>query len=119
MFLFTFVQAAMFESVSHTSVEQIYMITYGGLVAVTLVLSFVRVLLFFFVTVNSSEKLHAHMFDAVIRAPIYFFDTNPIGILIYRIIMLLSIKRPSFRSLDYLCNKVIYFLSANLIRYLV
>ncbi|XP_020629411.1 multidrug resistance-associated protein 4-like isoform X2 [Orbicella faveolata] len=79
MFLFTFVQAAMVESVSHTSVEEIYMIIYGGLVAGTLVLSFIRVLLFFHVTVKASEKLHSHMFDAVIRAPIYFFDTNPIG----------------------------------------
>lgn len=83
MFLFTFVQATMVESVSHTSVEEIYMIIYGGLVAGTLVLSFIRVLLFFHVTVKASEKLHSHMFDAVIRAPIYFFDTNPIGILIY------------------------------------
>lgn len=86
MFLFTFVQAALVDSKSHTSVEQIYMIIYGGLVAVTLVLSFVRVLLFFHVTVNSSDKLHSHMFDAVIRAPIYFFDTNPIGIFIYHVI---------------------------------
>lgn len=87
MFLFTFVQAALVDSKSHTSVEQIYMIIYGGLVAVTLVLSFVRVLLFFHVTVNSSDKLHSHMFDAVIRAPIYFFDTNPIGIFIYHVII--------------------------------
>ena len=85
MFLFTLVQAAMVESAPYTSVEEIYMIIYGGLVAVTLVLSFIRVLLFFHVTVNVAEKLHSHMFDAVIRAPIYFFDTNPIGILIYDI----------------------------------
>ena len=78
MFLFTFVQAAMVD----TSMGEIYMIIYGGLVVATLVLSFIRVLLFFHVTVNASEKLHSHMFDAVIRAPIYFFDTNPIGILI-------------------------------------
>ena len=95
MFLFTLVQAAM---VPHASVEAIYIIIYGGLVAGTLVLSFIRVLLFFHVTVNASEKLHSHMFDAVIRAPIYFFDTNPIGILIYGITVLLSINCLKFLS---------------------
>lgn len=81
MFVFRLVQAAVSESPNkEMSVKEIYMIIYGGLVAGTLVLSFIRVLLFFHVTVNSSEKLHRHMFDALIRAPIYFFDTNPIGI---------------------------------------
>ena len=109
MFLFTLVQAAMVESVPHTSEEEIYMIIYGGLVAGTLVLSFIRVLLFFHVTVNASEKLHSHMFDAVIRAPIYFFDTNPKGILIYSITVLLSINHLKFLSLGYLCKKAMCF----------
>ncbi|XP_078379983.1 ATP-binding cassette sub-family C member 4-like [Oculina patagonica] len=85
MFVFRLVQAAVSESLNkEMSVKEIYMIIYGGLVAGTLVLSFIRVLLFFHVTVNSSEKLHRHMIDALIRAPIYFFDTNPIGRILNR-----------------------------------
>lgn len=83
MFLFNFIQAATRESPNgQLSINNIYMIIYGGLVTGTLVLSFIRVLLFFHMTVHTSEKFHSHMFDAVIRAPIYFFDTNPIGIVI-------------------------------------
>ena len=85
MFLFKFVQAAIRDSLNgEANVHKIYMITYGGLVAITLVLSFLRALLFFHVLVTSSAKLHSNMFNAVIRAPIYFFDTNPTGIMIHR-----------------------------------
>ncbi|XP_078614435.1 ATP-binding cassette sub-family C member 4-like [Branchiostoma floridae x Branchiostoma japonicum] len=35
--------------------------------------------LLLFITVVSSKNLHNAMFDAIIRAPIRFFDTNPVG----------------------------------------
>jgi len=54
-------------------------IIYGGLVACTLLFSLIRAILFFCVTVKSSKTLHRRMFDAVMRAPIYFFDTHPVG----------------------------------------
>ena len=80
MFAFKFVQAAMHDPTSgEANVHKTYMIIYGGLVTTTLLLSFLRVLLFFHVAVTSSVKLHNDMFDAVIRAPLYFFDTNPAG----------------------------------------
>ena len=56
-----------------------YISIYGGLVGATTLLSLLRTFLFFHVTVNSSKRLHDRMFRAVLRAPIYFFDTNPVG----------------------------------------
>ena len=38
-----------------------------------------RSVLFFYVCVNAAKILHNRMFGAVLRAPIRFFDTNPIG----------------------------------------
>ncbi|RMX56477.1 hypothetical protein pdam_00014934, partial [Pocillopora damicornis] len=85
MFAFKFVQAAMHDPTSgEANVHKTYMIIYGGLVTTTLLLSFLRVLLFFHVAVTSSVKLHNDMFDAVIRAPLYFFDTNPAGRILNR-----------------------------------
>ena len=49
--------------------------------AVTIILSLIRAFVFFNVTVNSSKALHRQLFDAVIRAPLYFFDTNPPGMI--------------------------------------
>ena len=34
---------------------------------------------FFHVLVKCSRSLHNRMFNAVLKAPLYFFDTNPVG----------------------------------------
>ena len=52
---------------------------YVGLVVASLVLSLTRALLFFYILINSSQHLHNRMFAAILRAPIYFFDSNPVG----------------------------------------
>lgn len=52
---------------------------YVGLVVACLVLSLTRALLFFYILINSSQHLHNRMFAAILRAPIYFFDSNPVG----------------------------------------
>lgn len=52
---------------------------YVGLVAASVILSLTRALLFFHILINSSQHLHNTMFAAVLRAPIYFFDSNPVG----------------------------------------
>ena len=52
---------------------------YAGLVGVALVLSLLRALLFFNTALNSSQVLHDDMLAAVLRAPVLFFDTNPVG----------------------------------------
>ena len=40
---------------------------------------FVRSFLFFHLFVTASRALHNRMFAAIIRAPMQFFDTNPVG----------------------------------------
>ena len=52
---------------------------YAGLVGMALVLSLLRALFFFNMALNSSQILHDHMLAAVLRAPVVFFDTNPVG----------------------------------------
>ncbi|XP_022796167.1 multidrug resistance-associated protein 4-like isoform X2 [Stylophora pistillata] len=85
LFVFKFVQAVMrYPMDGEASKHNTHMIIYGGLVTTTLVLSFLRVLLFFHATVTASVKLHNNMFDAVIRAPVFFFDTNPTGRILNR-----------------------------------
>ncbi|CAL8283040.1 unnamed protein product [Gadus morhua 'NCC'] len=56
-----------------------YLGIYGGLAAATLIFGLVRAMLFFYVLVKSTETLHKRMFDTILRAPVHFFDVNPIG----------------------------------------
>lgn len=53
----------------------VYAIIIGGLV----LSSMARTVAFFVMCMRASVNLHNRMFRSVIRAPIYFFDTNPIG----------------------------------------
>ena len=52
---------------------------YGGIVSSTIFLVFSRTLLSFFICLAAARHLHNRMFKAILRAPILFFDTNPIG----------------------------------------
>ena len=52
---------------------------YAGCSIAAVVLSFIRALLFYYICVNASRVLHDRMFASVLRAPVLFFDTNPIG----------------------------------------
>ncbi|KAM6945310.1 ATP-binding cassette sub-family C member 4-like [Aplochiton taeniatus] len=56
-----------------------YLSVYAGLTGATLVFGFSRSLWIFNGLVRSSQRLHDRMFSAVIRAPVRFFDVNPIG----------------------------------------
>ena len=53
--------------------------TYFGLTLMVIVLSFIRCTLIFVLLLRASRVLHNRMFRAVLRAPVHFFDTNPIG----------------------------------------
>ena len=44
-----------------------------------ILLSFARTILFFILVLRASRLLHNKMFGAVLRAPVLFFDTNPVG----------------------------------------
>lgn len=57
---------------------------YGGIVACAIFFSFLRGYLYLLVVLRASRKLHNKMFAAILRAPVYFFDTNPVGRVINR-----------------------------------
>jgi ABC-type multidrug transport system fused ATPase/permease subunit len=50
-----------------------------GLTMVVIVLASFRAVVCFYFTIEASKKLHDGMTKAVLRAPISFFDTNPLG----------------------------------------
>ncbi len=52
---------------------------YAALVIALFTLGLTRAFVFFRVILEASKQLHGKMFSAVLRAPIYFFDTNSIG----------------------------------------
>ena len=64
---------------------------FSGLVGAASILSLTRSVLFFYICVNAAKILHNRMFGAVLRAPIRFFDTNPIGTYTSRMVNLLCL----------------------------
>jgi ATP-binding cassette subfamily C (CFTR/MRP) protein 4 len=52
---------------------------YFALVCGAVIFATVRSVFFFYVCVHSAQVLHNRMFASVLRAPVRFFDTNPIG----------------------------------------
>lgn len=57
----------------------ITLLLYGGIVTVSLVLTTVSSFCFYMTALKASENLHNKMTYAVIKAPVLFFDTNPVG----------------------------------------
>lgn len=51
----------------------------SGLTVATILFGIVRSLLVFQVLVNSGQTLHNKMFQSILKAPVLFFDRNPIG----------------------------------------
>jgi ATP-binding cassette subfamily C (CFTR/MRP) protein 4 len=56
---------------------QIYV--YTGIIVGLFVASVVRTLIFFNICMQASVTLHKLMFSGVLRAPMKFFETNPVG----------------------------------------
>ena len=56
-----------------------WLIVYGGLTGAVVLLSFMRTFFFFILFLRASYLLHNKMFAAVLRAPVFFFDNNPVG----------------------------------------
>ena len=52
---------------------------YGGLVAGSFMMAGFGIIIHFIALLRSSEKLHDKMTVAVLKAPVLFFDTNPVG----------------------------------------
>lgn len=55
----------------------IYVFT--GIILAVFLFGLARALLFFKIAVDASQKLHNMMFTRILRSPISFFDTNPVG----------------------------------------
>uniref|UniRef100_A0A8B9M7P6 Multidrug resistance-associated protein 4 n=1 Tax=Accipiter nisus TaxID=211598 RepID=A0A8B9M7P6_9AVES len=56
----------------------------SGLTVATILFGIVRSLLVFQVLVNSGQTLHNKMFQSILKAPVLFFDRNPIGRILNR-----------------------------------
>ncbi|XP_028401691.1 multidrug resistance-associated protein 4-like [Dendronephthya gigantea] len=52
---------------------------YVATVISVFIVSFLRAAFWFQILSSASRHLHDKMFDAILKAPIYFFDTNPVG----------------------------------------
>ena len=52
---------------------------FAGLVRITAFSNIFRAMYFFATLVRCSKKLHNNMFKSMLKAPMYFFDTNPVG----------------------------------------
>ncbi|XP_035420768.1 ATP-binding cassette sub-family C member 4 isoform X1 [Cygnus atratus] len=61
-----------------------YLGIYAGLTVATILFGIIRSLLVFQVLVNSGQTLHNRMFQAILKAPVLFFDRNPIGRILNR-----------------------------------
>ncbi|XP_049671760.1 ATP-binding cassette sub-family C member 4 isoform X4 [Accipiter gentilis] len=61
-----------------------YLGIYAGLTVATILFGIVRSLLVFQVLVNSGQTLHNKMFQSILKAPVLFFDRNPIGRILNR-----------------------------------
>ncbi|XP_016079635.1 PREDICTED: multidrug resistance-associated protein 4 [Miniopterus natalensis] len=61
-----------------------YLGIYSGLTAATVVFGIARSLLVFHVLVKSSQSLHNKMFESILKAPVLFFDRNPVGRILNR-----------------------------------
>ncbi|XP_048350845.1 ATP-binding cassette sub-family C member 4 isoform X2 [Sphaerodactylus townsendi] len=61
-----------------------YLGIYAGLTVVTILFSILRCLLIFQVLVNAAQTLHDKMFQSILKAPVLFFDRNPIGRILNR-----------------------------------
>lgn len=52
---------------------------FAALVGVASLVNFLRAFSFFSALVRCSRHLHDAMFKSLLKAPMYFFDTNPVG----------------------------------------
>ncbi|XP_040192032.1 multidrug resistance-associated protein 4 [Rana temporaria] len=61
-----------------------YLGVYAGLTVATIIFGILRSLLVFQVLVSAAQALHNQMFQSLLRAPVLFFDRNPIGRILNR-----------------------------------
>ena len=62
----------------------ITLLMYGLIVMASFLLTTVSSFLFYLTLLKASENLHNDMTEAVLKAPVLFFDTNPVGRILNR-----------------------------------
>nr|XP_014354031.1 PREDICTED: multidrug resistance-associated protein 4 [Latimeria chalumnae] len=72
-----------YNQTNHTLDIDFYLGVYAGLTGATILFGLMRSLLVFKILVDASQTLHSKMFKATLRAPVLFFDINPIGKLLH------------------------------------
>ena len=55
------------------------LIIYGSLVGASFIFLFIRAFGFYLLSLRCSECLHDRMVGAILQAPVFFFDSNPMG----------------------------------------
>jgi len=71
-------------SIRHPSTVKDYLIIYSLIGAANSILTFVRAFLFAYGGIQAAKVLHERLLKAILRAPIPFFDTTPIGRIVNR-----------------------------------
>ena len=64
--------------------SHITLLVYASMVTMSLLLTAASSFCFYLAAINASENLHDEMTEAVIKAPVLFFDTNPVGRILNR-----------------------------------
>ena len=64
--------------------EKMNLISYGCLVTASFVFAFIRAHGFLLACLRCSEQLQDKMVTAVLKAPVFFFDSNPVGRILNR-----------------------------------
>ncbi|KAL9978592.1 hypothetical protein ACROYT_G016126 [Oculina patagonica] len=60
------------------------LVVYGSIVTVSLLLTIISSFCFYLAALKASENLHDQMTKATLKAPVLFFDTNPVGRILNR-----------------------------------
>ena len=62
----------------------ITLLVYGSMVTVSLLLTIISSFCFYLAALKASENLHDRMTTTIMKAPVLFFDTNPVGRILNR-----------------------------------
>ncbi|KAF4079997.1 hypothetical protein AMELA_G00165440 [Ameiurus melas] len=72
------------QNVTQKLSTEYYLGIYSGLTVATVLFGFTCSLIMFKALVCSAQTLHNRMFNCILRAPVHFFDINPIGRILNR-----------------------------------
>ena len=59
--------------------KDFYISIYSAITASVFIFGMLRALFSFYVLVRAAKAMHFKMFGRIVRCPVLFFDTNPVG----------------------------------------